>query len=145
MILRLLVLLGVASACCAQPVHTVCVMPVEDSKVVQVMVERIMQANGLTTVDCIKHPGEGDAVLGFFANQGRILSNDYYFYRNGRSNFQLLQEVYPAVGVTIWLQSHKVGDEDGSLFIGKMLFYGNASNLSVGLKKVLRQIKKENR
>lgn len=144
MLIRLLVLLGVASACCAQPVKTVCVMPIEDNKVVQIIVERIIQANGLQTVDCIAHPGEGDAVLGFFANSRPVDLHEFHFYQSGRSNLQVLRQVYPASGITIWLQSHRVGDEEGSLFIGKMLYYGNAPNLSAGLKKVLRQIKKEN-
>jgi len=137
-----LFLLGLAATCQAQPIHSVCIMPIEDNAATKAMVEKWLQARGLLVVDCMKDANAGDAVLGFFDHKQPVVSYNFFFYRLGHE-VTILREVYPAAGITIWLQSHKEGWREGGLFIGRMIFYGQASSLNDGLKKVAKAMAKE--
>jgi hypothetical protein len=59
----------------------------------------------------------------------------------GENKAPVLRDVFPASGITIWLQSQRKGKMLGNIFVSNMLFYGQAVNLEDGLKKICKQIR----
>ena len=133
--------LGLALTGQAQPIRSICVMPVEEAPALRQAIEQWLQFSGFQTVDCLQHAGAGDVVLGFFWNREPVMSDEYFVYaqnlaRGNRvvGSVAVIQNVFPPTGVTLWLQYH---DLDAT-----MLYYGQSPNLLSGLKAALKCAKK---